>query len=83
VEWQNQLVRVDADVCAYRVALYLLWEVWRSRVNQVKLANVGLKELGVGRQGKYNALHQLEEAGLISVKREPRKSPVVTVKYTD
>jgi hypothetical protein len=83
VEWQYQLTRVNADVCAYRLALHLLWEAWRSQSNRVKLANVALKELGVGRRGKRHALEQLAEAGLISTERAARKSPVVTIRFTD
>jgi hypothetical protein len=71
---------VDAAKCTYRVALYLLHESWRSQSNFVKLANVGLKGLGVGREGKRHALPQLEEAGLILVERKHRKSPMVKVK---
>jgi hypothetical protein len=81
VEWQFQLARVDADKCTYRVALYLLHEAWRSQNRHVKLANVGLKGLGVGREGKRHALEQLEEAGLVSVERKDRKSPVVKMKF--
>jgi hypothetical protein len=83
MEWQYQLMRVKAGCCTYRVALYLLWEAWRSQSNQVKLANMGLKEWGVGRRGKRLALNQLGRAGLISTERQPRKSPVVTIKFTD
>jgi hypothetical protein len=81
VEWQFQLARVDADKCTYRVALYLLHEAWRSQNRHVKLANVGLRGLGVGREGKRHALEQLEEAGLVSIERKDRKSPVVKVKF--
>jgi hypothetical protein len=83
VEWRYQLARVKADGCAYQVALHLLWEAWRSQSNRVKLPNGGLKEFGVGRWGKRHALDQLVEAGLISTERQPRKSPVVVVKFTD
>ena len=81
VEWQFQLARVDADKCTYCIALYLLHEGWRSQNRHVKLTNVGLKGLGVGREGKRHALDQLEEAGLVSVERKDRKSPVVKVKF--
>jgi hypothetical protein len=81
VEWQLQLARVDADKCAYRVALYLLHEAWRSQNIYVRLANIGLKGLGVGREGKRHALEQLEEAGLVSVDRKNRKSPVVKMNF--
>jgi hypothetical protein len=83
VEWQFQLARVKADGCTYRVALYLLWEAWRSQSNRVKLANVGMEEHGVSRWNKHRALKQLVEAGLISIEQQPRKSPIVTVKFTD
>ena len=83
VLWERQLLSVDADKCTYRVALHLLRESWRSQCNRVKLANVGLKEFGVSRWGKYHALDQLATAGLISTQRQPRKSPVVTIKFTD
>ena len=83
VEWQFQLARVRADGCTYRVALYLLWEAWRSQSNRVKLTNVGMKEHGVSRWNKHRALKQLVEAGLISVEQRTRKSPSVTVKFTD
>jgi hypothetical protein len=81
VEWQFRLARVDADKCTYRIALHLLHEAWRSQNAHLKLANVGLKGLGVGREGKRHALDQLEEAGLVSVERMNRKSPVVKVKF--
>jgi hypothetical protein len=83
VKWQYQLARVDADKCTYRVALYLLWEAWRSQSKRLKLPNVGLKELGVGIKGKYHALSQLAEAGLITIEQKPKKSPTVTVKFVD
>jgi hypothetical protein len=81
-EWRDQLARMGADGTTYRVALYLLYEVWRSGSDRVKLANVGLKAQGVSRWGKNRALHRLARAGLISTERASGKSPVVTVKYT-
>lgn len=82
-EWDYQLARVKADGCAYRVALYLLQEAWRSGCNQVKLANGVLEKRGVRRHGKRRALAQLVKAGLITTERQPRKSPVVTLRFTD
>ena len=83
MEWHFQLARIDADKCTYRVALYLLHEAWRSQNKRVKLANIALKELRVGRWGKRHALEQLGSVGLISTERRARKSPVVTVKFID
>jgi hypothetical protein len=82
-EWDFQLARVRADGCAYRVAIHLLREAWRSGSNRVKLANVALEARGVGRHGKRRALDQLVKAGLITVERQLRKSPMVTIKFTD
>jgi hypothetical protein len=81
--WDYQLARIKADGCTYRVAIDLLRQAWRSQSNHVKLANIALKGRNVSRWSKYRALDRLAAAGLISTKREPRKSPVVTVKFTD
>jgi hypothetical protein len=82
-EWQVQLLRIDADKCTYRLALYLLWEAWRTRGVRVKVTNVRMKEEGVGRRGKRQAVAQLERAGLVVVERTDHGSPVVRVKYTN
>ena len=81
--WARQMVTIDAGKCTYQVALYLLHEVWRTKINFVKMTNVGLKQWGVGRKGKQHALDQLRDLGLISVEHRGRKSPVVKVKLAD
>lgn len=43
------------------------------------LPNVRLKKLGVDRRTKYRVLSALERAGVVTVERSPRHSPVVTV----
>ena len=48
----------------------------------MKLPNGVLKERGVGRWGKQRAL-VVGRAGLISIEQRPRKSPIVTVKFTN
>src|SRR6516165_12090955 len=48
-EWWEQMLRVDADKCTYRVAHYLLREAWRSGREKVKVTNIALKKCGVGR----------------------------------
>ena len=83
-EWEYQLARMEgASVATYRVALYLLWESWRSDLQQVKLPNGALRKWGVGREAKRRALDKLGRAGLVAVERRPCKSPIVTVKFTD
>jgi hypothetical protein len=81
--WAEQLAKAKVGAAAYRVAFYLLHEKWRSQTETVKLPNAGLEEWGVGREGKRQALNQLGRLGLISCEQADRKSPVVTVKFTD
>jgi hypothetical protein len=83
LEWDCQLARDKADGVTYRVALYLLHETWRSGHNRVKLANGTLEARGVNRWGKYRALERLGRLGLISTERRGRRSPIITVKWTD
>ncbi len=83
-EWEYQLARMEgASATTYRVALFLLWESWRSDLRRVKLSNAALRDWGVGREAKRRALDKLGRAGLVSVERRARKSPTVTVKFTD
>ena len=65
--------------CTYRVALYLLYQHWKNGGRPVRLSNVALAEAGVSRNSKWRALQELEEADLIRVEGQRRKSPVVTV----
>jgi len=41
------------------------------------LSNAMLAEIGVTRMQKSRALDELEQLGLIKVKRDPRKSPTI------
>src|SRR5262249_47661546 len=45
----------------------------------VELSSTRLSRIGVSRWQKYEALDDLESAGLISVERRPRKNPLVTL----
>jgi hypothetical protein len=58
---------------AYRLALLLVYEHWRSGGRPIVLTNA-LAE-GLSRRTKWNALAELERLGLIRVERRPRKSP--------
>ena len=59
------------------VALWFLSGVYRT--NTVKLSNGVLVLFGVDRHAKYRALNFLENAGLITCKRQAGRSPVVTI----
>jgi hypothetical protein len=61
------------------VGLAVWFEAGRRRSNEVKLTTAILKRFGVKRKAKYRALQSLETAGLVRVRREPRRNPVVTI----
>jgi hypothetical protein len=61
------------------VWLWLVHRMRKTKTNTVTMANGALAKYGISRRVKSSALRQLEEAGLITVERRPRKTPVVTV----
>ena len=61
------------------VGLAIWFEAGRKCKEEVRLTTAVLERFGVNRKAKYRALESLEDAGLISVRREPRKNPVVTI----
>jgi hypothetical protein len=77
--WVERLAKATRYRVTFIVALHLLYEHWRHRGRPIKLANGALEMEGVPRGTKWRALKELEQAGLISVQRRRRKSPVITV----
>ena len=61
------------------VALATWFEVGRRRSHEITLTTAICKRFGVNRKAKYRGLSSLEEAGLVSVQRQSRKNPIVTV----
>jgi hypothetical protein len=61
------------------VGLALWFEAGRRKSRDVKLTSAILERFGVNRKAKYTALESLEKAGLVRVRREPRRNPVVTI----
>jgi hypothetical protein len=61
------------------VALAIWFEAGRSRCKEVALTSAILNRFGVNRKAKYRALESLENAGLISANRKPRRNPVITI----
>jgi hypothetical protein len=61
------------------VALAVWFEAGRRKSNEVKLTTAILRRFSVNRKAKYTALKSLEKAGLVRVRREPRRNPVVTI----
>lgn len=61
------------------VALAVWFEAGRRKSKEVRLTTAILKRFNVNRKAKYRALESLEKAGLVRVRREPRRNPVVTI----
>ena len=62
------------------VALAIRFESGRRRNAQsVKLTNKLVARFGVSRKCKYRAIKSLQQAGLIDVQQDTKKSPVVTI----
>jgi hypothetical protein len=62
------------------VLVELAYQGFKSRRNQVPLANAALQSVGVSRQAKVRALRRLEVDGMIAVDwRGARKTPLVTL----
>jgi hypothetical protein len=77
--WVDRL-KVVNRAATYRVALLLLYGHWRNGGRPIRLSNAALIGEGVTRMSKSRALKELEQLGLIRVKRSARKSPTVTLK---
>ena len=75
--WVDRLATAKLTATG-KVALRLLSMKWKSGLT-VKLANAALAEKGVTARQKSRALLELEQLGLVAVKRYPRKSPWVTI----
>ena len=61
------------------VCVELLHASWKAKSLRFPLPNARLAKLGASREVKRRVLRDLERAGLISVERPARKTPVVTL----
>jgi hypothetical protein len=61
------------------VAVWLLYLSWQSKSLSFPLPNEALAERGAERRAKRRALANLEAAGLITVERPERKTPIVSL----
>jgi hypothetical protein len=62
------------------VLCHLLHLEWKRGGGPIKVPNGLLDKLGVGRGAKSRALRKLERLAIVSVERQDRKSPIVTIK---
>jgi hypothetical protein len=61
------------------VAIRLLWLHFRDGGGPTVLGNLALRRAGISPKRKRFALSELERLGLVRVKRQARKSPIVTL----
>jgi hypothetical protein len=79
--WMDVMAERRVSRAALWIALHLLKEVRKQPTPVVKLTNVAMTRYGLDRQAKRKALRELQEAGLIVVTYQPKKSPLVRVKW--
>ncbi len=76
--WRERLTGATGNTIL--VALDLLYLAWKGgKGKPVRLANGMLRQDGVSRHSKWRALKDLERRRLITVKRRPRQSPLITL----
>jgi hypothetical protein len=78
MEWVERLAKAK-HAATLKLALALLNIVWRSPGSPIRLSNEAVAHLGISRLQKYRAVDELVRLGLVLVKREGRRSPLVTV----
>src|SRR5262245_53984280 len=61
------------------VCIELLYAAWKAKRPTFSLPNGRLARLGINRNTKRRALYDLERAGLITVERPSRKTPIITL----
>ena len=86
--WRRQFVQVPWSwvealkgakyIATYRVALYVLYEYWRSGGRPVKVSNVTVGRVGVNPDAKLRGLKELDDLGLVSVERNGKAAPLVS-----
>lgn len=78
---REQLERLSLSTSAatLKVFLFLLLIDWKDRGKPILVANGGLKQLGVSRFAKSRALSELEELGLIEMRKRSHKSPGIVI----
>ena len=81
--WEDVMAKARVSGAAYTVAIVLLYEAWRlaSRGYKpiVKVSDVMMKRVHIGRRGKRNALRKLEQLRLVEVEWRENRNPLVTV----
>jgi hypothetical protein len=76
--WLEQVSRAMKSPRAI-VGVWLLHLAWKAKSQTFPVPNEPLGRYGINREAKRRALLELERAGLITVDRHDRKTPVVTL----
>lgn len=76
--WAKRLKKVKR-VSTYHLALVLLYEHWRGGGKPIVLSNLAVQAEGLSPRSKWNALAELEQLRLITIKKRPGRSPRITV----
>ena len=75
--WFQRVCQLPGKAPVLASVLWYLYRLKKSRT--FVLAQGRLNGFGISRWAKCHALKALEAAGLVSVERRPKKSPVVTI----
>jgi hypothetical protein len=78
VEWAAQVGLATGESATF-VAIWLVYRAWKTKSNTVVLSTGHLEAHGISRWSKQRALRKLETAGLIEVRRQHGRAPVVTL----
>jgi len=76
--WMDALKTTNRSQ-TYRLALFLVYEHWRTGGRDVVLSNAALRKVGISPRSKSNGLREMEQLGLIKVQRRHRHAPRVTL----
>jgi len=76
--WVERLAEARL-IATYRVALLVLYLHWENGGKPFTLSNGAAALVGVERSAKWRALRELEQFGLIAIRRRKRKTPLITV----
>jgi len=80
-EWELRLLGAK-HIGTYRLAIELLYLHWCNKAKPVTLSGKTAKAVKLPARSKSRALVELERLGLVSVARQPRRSPRVTLLHT-
>lgn len=77
LDWLSSAARLPGKSLHVGIALWFMGGIQKSRV--VPLSNMAGLRFGLDRNAKYRGLAWLEGAGLVAVKRELGRAPMVTI----